>query len=104
MLSSSIKNGHVFRYAEIEAVTKVLSCKTHKLGARKYSCSNKNCSHKKHVFNTCAKANYAHRAGRKPLSGGLPLKMRYYLIVNIVILLSRCQSSFGISSNITERY
>ncbi|PSW27703.1 IS91 family transposase ISVsa21 [Photobacterium phosphoreum] len=49
----ALKNGHVFRYAEIEAVTKVLSCKTHKLGARKYSCSNKNCSHKKHVFNTC---------------------------------------------------
>ena len=37
---NALKNGHVFRTAELEAVVKVLSCKTHKLGAKAYGCTN----------------------------------------------------------------
>jgi hypothetical protein len=34
-------------------VVKVLSCKTHKLGAKAYGCTNIQCSHEKRVCNTC---------------------------------------------------
>lgn len=50
---NALKNGHVFRTAELEAVVKVLSCKTHKLGAKAYGCTNTQCSHEKRVCNTC---------------------------------------------------
>ena len=50
---NALKNGHVFRTAELEAVVKVLSCKTHKLGAKAYGCTNARCSHEKRVCNTC---------------------------------------------------
>ncbi|MCD9527841.1 hypothetical protein GLP13_15650 [Photobacterium carnosum] len=49
---NALKNGHVFRTAELEAVVKVLSCKTQKLGAKAYGCTNTQCSHKKRVCNT----------------------------------------------------
>ena len=50
---NALKNGLVFRKTELEAVVKVLSCKTHKLGAKAYGCTNSQCSHEKRVCNTC---------------------------------------------------
>ena len=50
---NALKNGLVFRKTELEAVVKVLSCKTHKLGAKAYGCTNTQCSHEKRVCNTC---------------------------------------------------
>ena len=49
----AMEDGHKFRDVEIEAVAKTLSCRTHKLGKKTYCCSNPDCSHTKHILNTC---------------------------------------------------
>ena len=46
-------SGHQFRDVEIEAVIKVLSCKTERLGKLTYCCANPNCEHVKYVLTTC---------------------------------------------------
>ncbi|WP_202908009.1 transposase zinc-binding domain-containing protein, partial [Photobacterium phosphoreum] len=46
---NALKNGHVFRTAELEAVVKVLSCKTHKLCT---SCGQKATEHWIAVINS----------------------------------------------------
>lgn len=48
-----LEEGHAFREVEIEAVAKTLSCRTSKLGKKKYCCSNATCTHTKTIFNTC---------------------------------------------------
>ena len=48
-----LEEGHAFRDVEIEAVAKTLSCRTSKLGKKRYSCSNPKCTHIKYIYNTC---------------------------------------------------
>ncbi len=61
---NALKNGQVFRISDLEAVAKVSSCKTHKLGAKAYTCSNPQCTHEKRVCNTC-KSKLSTSCGQK---------------------------------------
>ena len=66
---NALKNGHVFRTAELEAVVKVLSCKTHKLGAKAYGCTNFNARMRKECV-IPARVNCAPHVAKRPQSVG----------------------------------